>query len=107
MLARERLPEQHPDGPHVAGRGGVASGEPFRGDVRERPGHVADGGQRVGLVELGQAEVEQADRKGRRLLHEHVRRLHVAVDDPEAVRVRKGIEDLRARLDGLPVAELP
>ena len=42
----------------------------------------------------------------RRLLDEHVRRLHVAVDDPEAVRVREAIEDLRCRLDGLAVAEL-
>ena len=42
----------------------------------------------------------------RRLLDEHVRRLHVAVDDPEPVRVRERVEDLRRRLDGVAVAEL-
>ena len=47
---------------------GVASlaREPLGRDVRERAGHVADGGQRVGAVELGEAEVEEAYRRPRR-----------------------------------------
>ena len=80
--------------------------EPLRRDVGERAGHVADRGQRVGLVELGEAEVEQPDRDARPFLDEHVRRLHVPVDDPEPVRVREGVEDLRGGLDGVAVAEL-
>ena len=42
----------------------------------------------------------------RRFLDEHVRRLDVAVDDPEAVGVRERVEDLRRRLDRVPVADL-
>src|SRR5581483_6613464 len=36
---------------------------------------------------------------------QHVRRLHVAVDDPVRVRVREALEDLRGRLDRLLVVE--
>ena len=37
---------------------------------------------------------------------QHVRRLHVAVDDPARVREREPLEHLRRRLDGALVAEL-
>ena len=63
--------------------------QPLGRDVGERAGHVADRRQRVGLVELGKPEIEQPDRDLGLLLDEHVRRLHVAVDDPEAVCVRE------------------
>ena len=88
MLAGERLPEQDADGPDVACSGRVAAAESLRCDVGECSGHVADRGQRVGLVELSEPEVEEPDRDGRRLFDEDVRGLHIAMDDPEAVGVR-------------------
>ena len=106
MLSDERLPEHDADGPDVTGGGRVASTEALGCDVREGAGHVADGGQRVGLVELGQAEVEEPDRDRRRLLDEDVRGLHVPMDDPDPVGVGERVEDLRCGLDGVAVAEL-
>ncbi len=106
MLAGQRLPEQHADRPDVARGGGVAAAQPLRRDVRERAGHVADRSERVRFVELRQSEVQQAHRDRGLVLHEHVRRLHVAMHDPEPVRVRQPVEDLGRRLDGVPVAQL-
>ena len=70
------------------------------------PGHVADRGQRLRLVELGETEVEEAHRDALVVREQDVRRLDVAVDDPAAVRVREPVEDLRRRLDRLAVAQL-
>ena len=107
VLAGERLPEQDPDAPDVAGGAGFLAAEALGRDVGERAGHVADGGQRLRLVELGETEVEQADGDARVVVGEQdVRRLDVAVDDPAAVRVRETVEDLRRRLDRLAVAQL-
>ena len=106
MLARERFPEQDPDRPDVARRAGLLAAEALRGDVGERAGDVADGGQRLGLVELGESEVEQPHRDAVVLGEEHVRRLDVAMDDPAAVRVREPVEDLGRGLDGLAVPQL-
>ncbi len=106
VLPDERLPEHHADGPDVTGGRRVASTEALGCDVRERAGHVTDGGQRVGLVELGQAEVEEPDRDQRRLLDEDVRRLHIPMDDPDPVGVGERVENLRSGLDGVAVAEL-
>ena len=100
----ERLPEDHADGPDVAPLGGLLAREPLGRDVRERPGHVADGGQRVGLVELGEPEVEEADRQLLALLDEHVRGLHVPVHDPAPVGVGEAVEHLGGDLDRLGVA---
>ena len=105
MLAGERLPEQHTDRPDVAGSRRIAAAKPLRRDIGEGAGHVTDGGQRVGFVELGQPEVEEPDRDDRGLLDEDVRRLHVTMDDPDAVRMRERVEDLRRRLDGVAVTE--
>ena len=58
--AGKRLPEDDTDRPDVGRTGCLLAGEPLGGDVGERPGHVADGGERVGVLELGEAEVEQA-----------------------------------------------
>ena len=101
----ERLPEDHADGPDVAPLGGLLAREPLGRDVRERPGHVADGGQRVGLVELGEPEVEDADRQLLALLDEHVRGLHVPVHDPAPVGVGEAVEHLGGDLDRLGVRE--
>ena len=106
VLAGERLPEQDPDGPDVARGAGLLAAQALGGDVGERAGDVADGRQRLGLVELGEPEVEQAHRDPVVLGEEHVRRLDVAVDDPAAVRMREPVEDLRRGLHRLPVAQL-
>ena len=105
MLAGERLPEEDTDGPDVACRRGVAPGETLGRDIGERAGHVADGGQRVRLVELRQTEVEQPDRDRRAALDQHVRRLDVPVDDPQPVGVGEGIENLGCRRDGVCVVD--
>jgi hypothetical protein len=106
MAAGERLPEDHPDGPDVASLAGLAPVESLRCDVCERPRDVPDRGERVRLVELGETEVEHARREAVAVLDQHVRGLHVAVDDPVAVRVREALEDLRRELDGGRVVEL-
>ena len=106
MLAGERLPEQDPDAPDVAGSARLLAAQPLGRDVGERAGHVADRGQRLRLVELGQAEVEQAHRDAVVLGEQDVRRLDVPMDDSAAVGVREAVEDLRRRLDRLAVAQL-
>jgi len=105
VLPGERLPEHDPDGPDVAARAGVLSAQPLRRDVRERAGDVADGGQRLRLVELREPEVEHPHREPLLVREEHVRRLHVPVHDPARVRVGEPLEDLRARFDRLAVAQ--
>ena len=108
MLVRERLPEDDADSPDVALGGRLFAGEPLRGDVRERSGHVSDCGQRVRTVELREPEVEKPDGElVLAVLDEDVRRLHVAVDDSRAVRMGEGIEELGGDLDRLLVGELP
>ena len=99
MRAGERLPEHHADCPDVAGGRALLAREPLGRDVRERARHVADRRQGLGLREGREAEVEQPHRDAV-LGHEHVRRLHVAVDDAALVRVREPLEQLRAGLDG-------
>ena len=106
MPSRERLPEQDADRPHVALGCRLRAGQALGCDVRERSGHVADGGQRVRAVELGEPEVEQADRDLVAVLEQDVRRLDVAVDDPGSVRVRERVEHLGGDLDGVFVREL-
>ena len=97
--AGERLPEQDADGPHVRLRARRLSLEALGRDVRERAGHVAGGRERVGLVEERQAEVEEAHGDAVLVVgQQHVRRLDVAVDDPELVRVREPFENLRTGL---------
>ena len=81
------------------------AGQPFGRDVRERPGHVADVRQRVGFVELSKAEVKQLDRDLVRVFDEHVRRLHVAVDDPARMRMGEAVEHLRGRFDRVAVVD--
>ena len=106
MLAGERLPEQDADSPDVARRAGLLAAQPLGRDVRERARHVADRRQRLGLVELREPEVEQAHRDAVALGQQHVRGLHVAVDDPAPVRMCKAVEDLRRRLDRLAVTQV-
>jgi hypothetical protein len=106
MAAGQRLPQDHADGPDVAALRRLLAGQALRGDVRERPRDVADRGQRVRLVELREAEVEDPDRDPSAFLDEHVRRLDVPVDDAAAVRVCEPVEHLGANLDGLRVGEL-
>ena len=105
VLARERLPEHHADRPHVARRRGLLTAQAFGRDVRKRSRNVADVRQRVGLVELGETEVEQLDRDLGALLDEDVRRLHVAMNDSARVGVSEAVEHLCRGLDGVTVGE--
>jgi hypothetical protein len=106
MLAGERLPENDAEPPDVGRRGRGQPLQPLRGDIRERAGDVAERGERVELRHLREPEVEQPHVDVRRLGEEDVGRLHVAVDDPAAVRVRERLRDLAAHLEGGAVVEL-
>ena len=106
MAAGECLPEDHADRPHVASLRRLLPGEPLGRDVRERAGNVADGGQRVRLVELREPEVEHPHGDVVGVLHQHVRRLDVAMDDSAPVRVREPVEHLRGDLDRRRVVDL-
>ena len=106
MMSRERLPEQHSDGPHVRGRARLLSVEALRRDVRERSGHVADGRERVRVGHQGQAEIEEPDGDAFLLGEQHVRGLHVAVHDPACVRERQALKHLCRSLDRALVTEL-
>ena len=75
-------------------------------DVRERPGHVALRGQRLRLGHPREPEVEEPDRDAVAVGEQHVRRLHVAVEDPGGVGVREPVADLRAGLDRRGVVQL-
>ena len=106
MVSRQRFPEEHADRPHIRGRPGFLSMEALRRDVGERPGYVADGRERVRVRHQGQAEVEETHRDALLLGEQHVRRLHVAMDDPARVREREALEHLGSRLDRAFVPEL-
>ena len=106
MAAGERLPEDHADGPDVAPLARLAPVQALGRDVRKRPRDVADGRERVRLVELGETEVENPCREALAVLDEHVRGLHVAMDDPVAMRVGETLEDLRRELHRGRVVEL-
>ena len=73
-------------------------------DVGERARDVAEAGQRVELGHLGESEVEQAHVDLARLREQDVRRLHVAVDDPAAVRVSESLGDLCGHLERAPAS---
>ena len=106
MLACQGLPEQDADGPDVGRRGRDGAAQPFRGDVGESAGDVAECGQRVELRHLGEPEVEQPDVDRVCFGEQHVRRFHVAVDDSAAVGVGERVADLRRYLDRRAVVEL-
>ena len=106
MASRKRLPDDDPDRPDVALGLCLGAGEPLRRDVRERSGDVSDVRERVGAVELREAEVEQAGRDLVLMLEQDVRRLDVAVHDPHAVRVGQRVQHLGRDLDGVSVADL-
>ena len=105
MPVGERLPEEDADGPDVALGARIGAGEALGGDVGERSGDVADGGQRVRAVELCEPEVEQANGDLVAILEQDVRGLHVAVHDSGAVRVRERVEHLRGSGDRVLVRE--
>ncbi len=106
MSTGERLPEQDPDRPHVAGRLGDAAAQPLGRDVRERAGDIPDRGQGLGIVELGQPEVQQPHRHALLLGEQDVGGLHVSVDDPAAVCMREPVQDLARRFHALRVRKL-
>ena len=105
MPLAQRLPEEHPDRPDVALWRRLASVETLRRDVRERSRDVADGGEGVRAVELGETEVEEADREVVAILDEDVRGLDVAVDDSGPMGMRERIEDLSRDLDSVAIGE--
>ena len=58
-----RSERQYADRPDVGRLGRQRAGKAFRRDVGERPGHVALRGQGLGLLDLGEAEVEHLRRE--------------------------------------------
>ena len=58
-------------------------------------------------MDLGEAEVQHAGGNILALGEQHVRRLHIAVDDPARVRVCERLEHLCRSLDRGSVVELP
>ena len=105
MPAGQRFPENHSDRPDVGRAGGVIAGEALRRDVGQRARHVAGRGERLGLFEQRQPEVEHADGHLIRVLEHDVRGLDVAMDDALAVRVRKRFENLRGSFHGVGIPE--
>ena len=101
----EGLPEEDADRPDVALGAGIGARQALGGDVRERPGDVADGGQRVRAVELREPEVEQPHGDLVAILEEDVRGLDVPVHDSRAVGVSERVEHLRGRVDRVLVRE--
>ena len=106
VMAGERLPEKDSNGPDVSRRAGGLPVQALRRDVRQRSGHVADGGQRLGVGELREPEVEQPHRDLVPVDDEDVRRLDVAMHDATGMRKGKRFEDLGRRLDCALVSEL-
>ena len=106
MLSGKRLPEEDAHGPDVALGRRLRAGQALGCDVRERPGHVSDGGQRVRAVELRETEVEQADRDLVPVLEQDVGRLDVTVHDPGSVSMRERVEHLGGDLDRVLVREI-
>ncbi len=106
VASRECLPEDDADAPHIGGGGGRLSGQALGGDIGQGPRNVADGGERVELGHLGQAEVEKAHVDPVPLREQHVGRLDVAMDDPLPVGMRQGVEHLGGRLDRFVVVQL-
>jgi hypothetical protein len=107
VSACDGLPEEDPDGPDVRGPARLLASKPLGRDVRERPRNVTDSCERVGVLELGKAEVEQPDGDLVAVLQHDVGRLHVTVDDALAVGVGERLQHLRGRLDRRPVVERP
>lgn len=66
---------------------------------------VADGREGVRAVELGQTEVEEADREVVAILDEDVCGLDVAVHDSGPMGMRERIEDLSRDLDSVAIGE--
>ena len=105
MAAGQPFPEQHTDRPHVGGRAGLLPTQALGRDVRQRPRDVADRRQRLLLAHEREPEVEQLHAHAGRFGEEHVRGLHVAMDDSLRMGVRQTVEDLRRRLQHVRVAE--
>ena len=105
--AGERLPEQDADRPDVVRRAASspagararctrASRARRRPRSASRPRRTARARSRAGAPRCPSSVLEQ-----------HVRRLHVPVDDPAAVRVREPVEDLRAASTAAPSPARP
>ena len=63
MMARESASQSRtPTAQTSAGGPAGLAVQALGRDVRQRPGHIADGSQRLGVRELGEPEVEEAHR---------------------------------------------
>ena len=104
--AGQRLPEEDADRPDICRTVRLSAGEALGGDVGEGAGDVAGGRQRLGLLELGEPEVEQAHGELVAVLDHDVSGLHVPVENLLPVCVGERVEDLGADLDRGGVVEL-
>ena len=97
--ARERLEEQAAERVDVGAPVDLLAADLLRGDVVDRAHQAAVGGLAVGGA-LREPEVGEVDVLAPALLvDEDVRRLHVAVDEPERVRGVERVRDLRRDRD--------
>ena len=106
MPPGERLPEHHADRPDVGRAGGVVAREALGRDVRERPGHVALRGERLGLGHAGEPEVEEPGASPSPSASRTFEGLTSRWRIPARVRMREALADLCAGLDRVGVVEL-
>jgi hypothetical protein len=106
VLPGQGLPEQDADRPDVRGAVGLMAGESLGRDVGESPGDVAHCCQGVGLLQLGETEVEEPDGERLVVLDHDVPWLHIPVEDLLPVRMPKCVEHLGGHFHRGPVVEL-
>jgi hypothetical protein len=106
MAPGERFPEKDSDRPDVRGSVRLATCEALGSNIGEGSGYVARRGEGLGLLELRETEVEEADGQLLAVLDHDVSRLHVPVEDLLAVRMGEGVEHLGPHLDRGGVVEL-
>ncbi len=104
-LAGHQLVQQHAGRVDVGRDAGAAAGDQLRRHVLRRAGHEparAQAALRGIAAGPGQPEVDHLHQLGAvvQLLDQHVVALHVAVDDPRAVGLVEGAQDLADQLRG-------
>ena len=104
--AAQHLEEQEAERVHVGARVGRAPVDLLRREVARGAHHRAGAGEVVGLP-TALAMPKSVTFTGPAGGHEHVRRFHVAVDEPGAVRGLERVGDLDADADHVADGERP